>query len=63
MKFLQFVDRSEVQGIAYAKDQIVRFTDEELASDLILAGTASEIAFEHGGFVDHEINVGRLPKE
>lgn len=63
MRFLQFVDRSEVQGIAYAKDQVVRFTDEQLASDLISAGTASEVMFEYGGFVDHEINVGRLAKE
>lgn len=63
MKFLQFLDKTEVGKILYAKDQVVRFTDENLAFELISKGAASEITFEYGAFVDHEINVGRIAAE
>jgi len=63
MKILQFNDIAEVQGIIYAKDQNVRFTNDGLADKLISDGVAEETVVESGGVADHEINFGRLPVE
>lgn len=63
MKFVQFTDQFKLDGILYAKDQVVRFTNVDRAIELIESQFAKEVPQTSYGWVDHEINVGRIAAE